>query len=132
MSMNEKCVSALMRYFVSAVARYGRIAVCCLMMFCMATGCDKVASLNKPQTSNRSYTVKKGDFPVVFRVDGQLDAIKNHPLAFYGKHGSRELKLIFVTPEHSLVKSNDVIFRISDEFFKRQVTELLRKICARM
>ena len=128
MSIKKKCVSALVHYYcVLAMKRYGDI-VCCLSLLCLATGCDKVAANNKTKDTNRSITVKKGDFPVVFRVDGQLDAIKNHPLAFYGKHGSRELKLIFVTPEHSLVKSNDVIFRISDEFFKRQVTELLRKI----
>ncbi len=127
MSM-KKCVSALVRYCVITMTRYGSRAACLLMCFCLATGCDKLAKATKEQASNRSFTVKKGDFPVVFRVDGQLDAIKNHSLAFYGKRGSRELKLTFVTPEHSLVKSNDVVFRISDEFFKRQETELLRRI----
>jgi len=117
----SNCLIARSEYACSLLPYY-------LIALLLATGCDKGASATKAQTSNRSFTVKKGDFPVVFRVDGQLDAIKNHPLAFNGKHGSRELKLTFVTPEHSLVKSNDVIFRISDEFFKRQVTELLRKI----
>ena len=127
MSKKKKCVSALVHYCVSAMTPYSGI-VYCLLLLCLATGCDKVVATNKSQTSNRFFPVKKGDFPVVFRVDGQLGAIKNHLLAFNGKHGSRELKLVFVTPEHSLVKSNDVIFRISDEFFKRQVTELLRRI----
>jgi HlyD family secretion protein len=111
-----------MRRMVYAVASTSVISLL------LTSGCDKIAKATKEQTSNRSITVKKGDFPVVFRVDGQLDAIKNHPLSFNGKRGSRELKLTFVTPEHSLVKSNDVVFRISEEFFKRQETELLRKI----
>lgn len=127
MSRNKKCASALVRDCVNAMTRNGFLA-CCLLIFFMATGCDKIATATQEQASNRTFTVKRGDFPVVFRVDGQLDAIKNHPLAFYGKRGSRELKLTSVTPEHSLVKSNDVIFRISDEFFKRQETELLRRI----
>jgi HlyD family secretion protein len=31
-------------------------------------------------------------------------------------------------PEHSIVSSNDLVFQISDEFFKRQETDLLRQI----
>jgi len=127
MSMKKNCVISLLPYCLIVMARSGCVAGC-LMLLCMSAGCDKIAKATKEEASNRSITVKKGDFPVVFRVDGQLDAIKNHPLAFYGKRGSRELKLTFVMPEHSLVKSNDVVFRISEEFFKRQETELLRRI----
>ncbi len=97
-------------------------------MFCMTTGCDKAAADKQQQVSNRSYTVKRGDFSVVFRSDGQLGAIKNHSLAFEGMRGGNDLKLTFVTPAYTLVKSNDVIFRISDEYFKKQETEMLQKI----
>ncbi|MCL1919653.1 MAG: HlyD family efflux transporter periplasmic adaptor subunit [Kiritimatiellaeota bacterium] len=99
--------------------------VCALLT--LAPGCVKREESQK-QVSDRLFVVKKGDFPVVFRVDGQLDAIRNHQLAFRGKRGSRELKLTYVLPEHSIVSSNDVVFQISDEFFKRQETDLLRQI----
>jgi HlyD family secretion protein len=94
----------------------------------MSTGCDKVATGKQQQASNRFFTVKRGDFSVVFRSDGQLGAIKNHSLAFEGMRGGDQLKLTFVTPPHSAVKSNDVIFRISDEYFKKLETEMLQKI----
>jgi len=93
----------------------------------LLVGCAKKEESQR-QVSDRLFIVKRGDFPVVFRVDGQLDAIRNHQLAFRGKRGSRELKLTYVLPEHSIVSSNDLVFQISDEFFKRQETDLLRQI----
>jgi len=93
----------------------------------LLSGCGKTEEGSR-QASDRLFVVKKGDFPVVFRVDGQLDAIRNYQLAFRGRRGSRELKLTYVLPEHSVVSSNDVVFQISDEFFKRQETDLLRQI----
>ena len=99
-------------------------SLCCLFFLC---SCSKTEETQK-QGTDRLFVVKKGDFPVVFRVDGQLDAIRNHQLAFRGKRGGRELKLTYVLPEHSIVSSNDLVFQISDEFFKRQETDLLRQI----
>ena len=93
----------------------------------LVPGCKK-SEEGPRQGSDRLFVVKKGDFPVVFRVDGQLDAIRNYQLAFRGKRGSRELKLTYVLPEHSIVSSNDLVFQISDEFFKRQETDLQRQI----
>jgi len=102
--------------------------ICIICVICgFLTGCAKKEEAQK-QASDRLFVVKKGDFPVVFRVDGQLDAIRNHQLAFRGRRGSRELKLTYVLPEHSIVSSNDLVFQISDEFFKRQETDLLRQI----
>jgi len=95
----------------------------------LLSGCEKRVEGQRVQ-SDRTFIVKKGDFPVVFRVDGQLDAIRNHQLAFRGKRGGRDLKLTYVLPEHSIVSSNDLVFQISDEFFKRQETDLLRQIQA--
>ena len=108
---------------------FQRVAIACCGCLALAflSGCEKREEGQRVQT-DRLFVVKKGDFPVVFRVDGQLDAIRNHQLVFRGKRGSRELKLTYVLPEHSIVASNDLVFQISDEFFKRQETDLLRQI----
>jgi HlyD family secretion protein len=108
--------------FVSALVR------CCVSALLLLTGCDKGAADKQQQLSNRSYTVKRGDFSVVFRSDGQLGAIKNHNLAFEGMRGGNDLKLTFVTPALTIVKSNDVIFRISEEYFKKVETEYLQRL----
>ena len=91
------------------------------------TACKKNEETQR-QSSDRVFIVKKGGFPVVFRVDGQLDAIRNHQFVFRGRRGGRELKLTYLLPEHSVVSSNEVVFKISDEFFKNRETELLRQI----
>ena len=97
----------------------------------MLTGCREDARKGTPSdSSDRVFTVRRGDFPVIFRIDGQLDAIRNHRLQFRSKRGARELKLTFLLPEHSVVSSNDVVFQISDEYFIRQESDLLRRIQA--
>jgi HlyD family secretion protein len=123
MRERKHCVISLLRYCVIATPLLGSV-ICGLLL----TGCDKGASDKQQQVSNRSYTVKRGDFSVVFRSDGQLGAIKNHNLAFEGMRGGNDLKLTFVTPALTIVKSNDVIFRISEEYFKKVETEYLQRL----
>ncbi|MCL1857042.1 MAG: HlyD family efflux transporter periplasmic adaptor subunit [Kiritimatiellaeota bacterium] len=94
-------------------------------------GCGKDAGKTAAtDVSDRVFTVRRGDFPVIFRLDGQLDAIRNHRLQFRSKRGARELKLTFLLPEHTVVSSNEVVFQISDEYFIRQESDLLRRIQA--
>ena len=131
MSRREKFISSLVRYyrFAFGIRRMVyAVASTSIISLVFVTGCDKGASANKTQASNRFFTVKRGDFSVVFRSDGQLGAIKNHSIAFEGMRGGDQLKLTFVTPAHSAVKSNDVIFRISDEYFKKMETDMLQRI----
>jgi len=77
---------------------------------------------------DRFYTVKRGDFKVAFRLEGQLDAIQSQVLRFDGKRGLGQLKLVDLVPDRTSVASNDVIFRLSDEWFVAQDKEFTRKL----
>jgi len=77
---------------------------------------------------DRVYTVKRGDFKVAFRLEGQLDAIRSQQLRFDGKRGHGQLKLVDLVPDRTSVVSNDVIFRLSDEWFIEQDKDLTRKL----
>ncbi|MDR2849156.1 MAG: HlyD family efflux transporter periplasmic adaptor subunit [Verrucomicrobiota bacterium] len=78
--------------------------------------------------ADRFYTVKRGTFNVAFRLEGQLDAISNQQLRFDGKRGHGQLKLVELVPDRTSVASNDVIFKLSDEWFVEQDKELTRKL----
>ncbi len=78
--------------------------------------------------ADRYYTVVKGDFKVAFRLEGQLDAIRSQMLRFDGKRGHGQLKLVELVPDRSNVSSNDVIFKLSDEWFVEQEKDLTRKL----
>lgn len=77
---------------------------------------------------DRYFTVKRGEFKVAFRLEGQLDAIRSQLLRYDGKRGHGQLKLIEMVPDRSNVVSNDVVFKLSDEWFIEQEKDLTRKL----
>jgi multidrug resistance efflux pump len=94
----------------------------------LLAGCPARQTSNVGGGTDRFYTVKRGAFSVAFRLEGQLDAISNQQLRFDGKRGHGQLKLVDVATDRTTVSSNDVIFRISDEWFVQQEKDLTRKL----
>ncbi|MDD4016815.1 MAG: HlyD family efflux transporter periplasmic adaptor subunit [Kiritimatiellae bacterium] len=91
-------------------------------------GCAEKPQLPAAGGMDRVYSVKRGDFKVAFRLEGQLDAISSQQLRYDGKRGHGQLKLVELVADRASVVSNDVIFRISDEWFVEQDKELTRKL----
>lgn len=91
-------------------------------------GCQREKGPSGLDGMDRVYTVKRGDFKVAFRLEGQLDAIRSQQLRFDGKRGIGQLKLVDLIPDRTSVVSNDVIFRLSDEWFVEQDKDLTRKL----
>lgn len=77
---------------------------------------------------DRVYTVRRGEFSVAFRLEGQLDAIRSQSLRYDGKRGHGQLKLEALVQDRTSVASNDVIFKLSDEWFVEQEKDLIRKL----
>ena len=103
---------------------------CLLLCVSVAVLCG-CAEKKKPlagESMDRVYTVKRGEFKVAFRLEGQLDAISSQQLRFDGKRGHGQLKLVDLVPDRTTVASNDVIFRLSDEWFVEQDKDLTRKL----
>ena len=94
----------------------------------LACGCQRERRTVQSDGLDRIYTVRRGDFKVAFRLEGQLDAIRSQQLKFDGKRGYGQLKLVELIPDRANVVSNDVIFRLSDEWFVEQDKELTRKL----
>ncbi len=94
----------------------------------LVCGCQREKRPSGSEGMDRVYTVKRGDFKVAFRLEGQLDAIRSQQLRFDGSRGHGQLKLVEVVPDRTSVVSNDVIFRLSDEWFIEQDKELTRKL----
>ena len=91
-------------------------------------GCADRRKSSANENMDRFYTVKRGGFSVAFRLEGQLDAISNQQLRFDGKRGHGQLKLVDMVADRTNVSSNDVIFKISDEWFVEQEKDLTRKL----
>jgi hypothetical protein len=91
-------------------------------------GCQREQRPSGAEGMDRVYAVKRGDFKVAFRLEGQLDAIRSQQLRFDGKRGHGQLKLQDLVPDRTSVASNDVIFRLSDEWFVEQDKDLTRKL----
>ena len=91
-------------------------------------GCADRKQSSANENMDRFYTVKRGGFNVAFRLEGQLDAISNQQLRFDGKRGHGQLKLVDMVADRTSVSSNDVIFKISDEWFVEQEKDLTRKL----
>ena len=91
-------------------------------------GCVDRKQSSANENMDRFYTVKRGGFNVAFRLEGQLDAISNQQLRFDGKRGHGQLKLVDMVADRTSVSSNDVIFKISDEWFVEQEKDLTRKL----
>jgi hypothetical protein len=111
---------------MSCLGRAGFAACALAALLC---GCQ--GERRKPDNgsgADRTYTVRRGDFKVAFRLEGQLDAIRSQTLRFDGKRGHGQLKLIDLLPDRANVASNDVIFRLSDEWFVEQDKDLTRKL----
>jgi multidrug efflux pump subunit AcrA (membrane-fusion protein) len=112
---------------IAAAPRALRALGVCLSVV-LACGCAREKRLPESDGMDRVYTVKRGDFKVAFRLEGQLDAIRSQQLRFDGKRGFGQLKLVDLVPDRTSVVSNDVIFRISDEWFVEQDKDLTRKL----
>jgi len=91
-------------------------------------GCAEKKKHPAGESMDRVYTVTRGEFKVAFRLEGQLDAISSQQLRYTGKRGHGQLKLVDVVPDRTTVASNDVIFRLSDEWFVEQDKDLTRKL----
>ena len=91
-------------------------------------GCRQKKRVVLGEGVDRVYTVKRGDFKVAFRLEGLLDAISSQQLRYDGKRGHGQLKLMDVTADRTSVVSNDVIFKLSDEWFVEQDKDLTRKL----
>ena len=102
------------------------LAVC--LLAALLGGCQRRGPASEAGAADRFYTVRRGDFKVAFRLEGQLDAIQSQVLRFDGKRGLGQLKLVDLVPDRTSVASNDVIFRLSDEWFVEQDKELTRKL----
>ena len=94
----------------------------------LVCGCHREQRPSGSEGLDRVYTVKRGEFKVAFRLEGQLDAIRSQQLRFDGKRGHGQLKLVDLVPDRTSVVSNDVIFRLSDEWFVEQDKDLTRKL----
>jgi len=104
-----------------------RALAVCLQVALLMSGCQRRGQAAETGL-DRFYTVKRGDFKVAFRLEGQLDAIQSQVLRFDGKRGLGQLKLVDLVPDRTSVASNDVIFRLSDEWFVAQDKEFTRKL----
>jgi len=112
-----------------AISRIGLRVVALGAMGALLCGCPRGRpSPTASDAPDRFYTVKRGEFKVAFRLEGQLDAIRNQVLRFDGKRGHGQLKLVDVASDRSNVSSNDVVFRLSDEWFVDQEKDLIRKL----
>lgn len=106
----------------------GRAWVCAALALFLC-GCSRGPAAGAAADGpDRFYTVKRGAFKVAFRLEGQLDAIRNQVLRFDGKRGHGQLKLVDLAADRSNVASNDVVFRLSDEWFVDQEKDLIRKL----
>ncbi len=94
----------------------------------LLAGCAERRSAPGGESMDRFYKVRRGGFSVAFRLEGQLDAISNQQLRFDGKRGHGQLKLVDLVTDRTTVSSNDVIFRLSDEWFVEQEKDLTRKL----
>jgi multidrug resistance efflux pump len=111
------------------MAQDGKIAAGLVVaMSLLLAGCPERQKTAADGGADRFYTVKRGAFNVAFRLEGQLDAISNQQLRFDGKRGHGQLKLVDLVPDRTSVSSNDVIFRLSDEWFVEQEKDLTRKL----
>jgi len=109
--------------------RSGRALFAACALCTLLCGCADERKARAPgDGADRTYKVRRGDFKVAFRLEGQLDAIRSQSLRFDGKRGHGQLKLVDLLPDRSNVASNDVIFRLSDEWFIEQEKDLTRKL----
>lgn len=96
--------------------------------FALLSGCKDQRRPSADAMVDRFFTVKRGEFKVAFRLEGQLDAIRSQMLRYDGKRGHGQLKLVEMVPDRSNVVSNDVVFKLSDEWFIEQEKDLTRKL----
>lgn len=94
----------------------------------LAGGCPAERRTAAGGHVDRYFTVRRGAFKVAFRLEGQLDAIRSQQLRYDGKRGHGQLKLVETLPDRSNVASNDVVFKLSDEWFIEQEKDLTRKL----
>ncbi len=99
-----------------------------LAALALLSGCAERAKKPSGESMDRFYTVRRGGFNVAFRLEGQLDAIRSQQLRFDGKRGHGQLKLVELVSDRTMVASNDVIFKLSDEWFVEQEKDLTRKL----
>jgi hypothetical protein len=111
----------------ASLARLCGPALACALLF-LGGGCGEPRKPRAAEGADRIYTVKRGDFKVAFRLEGQLDAIRSQQLRYDGKRGHGQLKLVDLVSDRTSVVSNDVIFRMSDEWFTEQDKDLTRKL----
>lgn len=111
----------------ASLARLCGPALACALLF-LGGGCGEPRKPRAAEGADRIYTVKRGDFKVAFRLEGQLDAIRSQQLRYDGKRGHGQLKLVDLVSDRTSVVSNDVIFRLSDEWFTEQDKDLTRKL----
>jgi hypothetical protein len=98
------------------------------VLIACAGGCREARRSDAEGSVDRYFTVRRGEFKVAYRLEGQLDAIRSQMLRYDGKRGHGQLKLIEVVADRSNVTSNDVIFKLSDEWFVEQEKDLTRKL----
>ncbi len=108
--------------------RVTRVVSLLLGLLLLSACRDKGSQGSISSSSDRYYTVSRGEFKVAFRLEGQLDAISSQMLRFDGRRGHGQLKLVEVAADRSNVSSNDVIFKLSDEWFVEQEKDLTRKL----
>lgn len=110
------------------MARNREIVCCLVALLLVGSACQREPNADGRKSLDRYYTVKRGSFNIAFRLDGQLDAISNELLRFDGKRGHGQLKIVELAPDRTNVSSNDVIFKLSDEWFVQQERDLSRKL----
>lgn len=100
----------------------GRVGFFALLAALFVAGCGEKKEQTGP--SDRFYTVTRGDFAVIFRLDGELSSIRVHRISFDIDRGHGDLKFKQVLPDRSVVKAGDVVFSISEEWFSNEEIRL--------
>lgn len=125
--MSAACAARQMKRQKRSVVH--RVQMCVVLAAMMLlSGCTERTKKPSGESMDRFYTVRRGGFNVAFRLEGQLDAIRSQQLRFDGKRGHGQLKLVDLVSDRSMVASNDVIFKLSDEWFVEQEKDLTRKL----
>jgi HlyD family secretion protein len=77
---------------------------------------------------DRLETVARGDFPIAVLATGQLEALKQHHLAYKGKQIKGGLVIVEVVEDRTAVKKDDVIIRFSDDEALKEEERLVQAL----
>ncbi len=112
-----------------SILTYFKATACGLLLALTLCGCGQGDSAEAQRTVNdRTYMVKRGNFAIPIRLQGELSSIKEHEFRFNVSKGGRNLTFTYVLPDRSVVKKGDVVFRVSDEWFINEQKRLEQEL----